>query len=990
MPFTCAGVEWKKVKTLGKGSFGEAHLIQSIGADPARQAVVKLVNLSSMSSNERKDANNEVSVLSRLKHPNIVGYIGSFEAEGSLHIVMEYCNAGDVEALVKRQGNTPMSEESVASLFIQTAHALRYMHDRRIMHRDLKSQNIFLHRKTPDGPYIAKLGDFGISTMLKNTLAMAKTVCGTPYYFSPELCLNRPYNNKSDIWSLGIILYELAALKHAFDANSMKGLMQRILQGRYDPVPKIYHKSLTVLLDGMLHQKVDRRFDIGKVLASDFVKQHSERMQIAHDLAKTVRSGEDGSMRPPPSPRGGGKNVVDPRFQVPLANAMQGIARNVQDRPVISNYDERDSKAMLKRLAADKDRDTKRMALDDQRRRRRIEAARNYDRHRDERAMQQRRVELDRLDDIRRRVEICSWEDQQKYIDEGWKFVQETKQRQDKRQWQHFDTDKQLREVRSQMEAIEAKMKERRGARASNPTTTAPVITPTPTGAYEFVAPPYTDRGGPPLPQSRGTPQPSPSELAKMYKHRVSGDAPWNRNREFPIGFTKETWEAYKNGPPQGIDGNAVPAPIPKRPLDMRQLRMLGTARVVTDYDVDALLEEEEGTVVDELLRLDPAHKARMDAVQADRAKLQGANEWEEHRRRIALARKAPLPTPSTQQQHQSAGVAPTNNRRDSSLSSELTEEEGEEESLSIEEEEEDQGFSGPDDHLDEVSGGSAIPVNIPIPLPPTRASPQPEAALLNVVYRSRDSPNPLPPTQQHQQSRQKQGKQNPPSRPQAVASSSSAPPVESVVGAGDPYGCGYGFGGQLEESFEGVLAAMRVQEALPPPQEMFGDDGWDTSNEEEEVMFRKMYGLAVPPSPTPPPNPQKVQPPEQQIPPTRPSRMVVVVDEGEPMAPITEETISQFSLDGRPLLLPKVTPSSTLAVKTAALQQFLVEALGGKRSFKRLHDALEDIQGAEVSEADANEMVVRLERQYGTNKPLVDLMMQLMVCEGVLQEGPQ
>eukprot|EP00758_Cryptobia_borreli_P018399 Tbor_TRINITY_DN6816_c0_g1::TRINITY_DN6816_c0_g1_i1::g.7541::m.7541/K08857/NEK1_4_5; NIMA (never in mitosis gene a)-related kinase 1/4/5 len=175
--FRCAGDEWRKGKVLGRGSFGEAFIVSSI-KDPSRLAVVKLVNISAMSARERRDANNEVIVLSKLQHPNIVGFIGSFETRGMLYILMDYCNAGDLEGLVKRQKSVPFPEETIASILVQTATGIRYLHERRIMHRDLKSQNIFLHRQSNLSPMIAKLGDFGISTILKSTLALAKTVCG--------------------------------------------------------------------------------------------------------------------------------------------------------------------------------------------------------------------------------------------------------------------------------------------------------------------------------------------------------------------------------------------------------------------------------------------------------------------------------------------------------------------------------------------------------------------------------------------------------------------------------------------------------------------------------------------------------------------------------------------------------------------------------------------------------------------------------------------
>lgn len=104
-----------------------------------------------------------------------------------------------------------------------------------MLHRDLKSQNVFLTANNT-----VKLGDFGISKVLENTNDVAMTVQGTPYYMSPEVCQSKPYDYKSDVWALGCILYELATLKHAFTAENLLGLVFKIVQDKQDPIPDIY------------------------------------------------------------------------------------------------------------------------------------------------------------------------------------------------------------------------------------------------------------------------------------------------------------------------------------------------------------------------------------------------------------------------------------------------------------------------------------------------------------------------------------------------------------------------------------------------------------------------------------------------------------------------------------------------------------------------------------------------------------------------------
>jgi len=105
-----------------------------------------------------------------------------------------------------------MDEALILNWFTQICLAIKHCHDRKILHRDLKAQNIFLTEND-----IVKLGDFGIAKVLKNTVEHAVTIVGTPYYLSPEIIQNTPYSFKSDIWSLGVLLYEMCALKPPFN-----------------------------------------------------------------------------------------------------------------------------------------------------------------------------------------------------------------------------------------------------------------------------------------------------------------------------------------------------------------------------------------------------------------------------------------------------------------------------------------------------------------------------------------------------------------------------------------------------------------------------------------------------------------------------------------------------------------------------------------------------------------------------------------------------
>ncbi|KAG5479499.1 hypothetical protein LSCM1_04765 [Leishmania martiniquensis] len=282
--------KYTQVKVLGKGSFGSAWLIQR--NEDGAQFVAKEVRLGGLKPAERESAQKEIDMLRTLNHPNITRYVDHFEHKGSLFIVMEYANGGDLYMRIKQQHGQLFSEKRILQCFSQICLALSYMHERRILHRDLKTQNVFL---TKDG--VVKVGDFGISTVLRNTYELKHTICGTPYYFSPELCLNKPYNNKSDIWALGCVLYEMTTLNHAFDGSNMKALVQKILKGVYPPIHPMYSNSLSRLISAMLQIDPHKRPNVSQVLDLSFIRESlaglQEEVQGARVDRRSVLSVEE-------------------------------------------------------------------------------------------------------------------------------------------------------------------------------------------------------------------------------------------------------------------------------------------------------------------------------------------------------------------------------------------------------------------------------------------------------------------------------------------------------------------------------------------------------------------------------------------------------------------------------------------------------------------------------------------------------------------------
>uniref|UniRef100_A0A2D4ITI1 Serine/threonine-protein kinase Nek4 n=1 Tax=Micrurus lemniscatus lemniscatus TaxID=129467 RepID=A0A2D4ITI1_MICLE len=259
--------EYTFVRVVGKGSYGEVSLVRH--RHDGKQYVIKRLNLKHAASRERKAAEQEAQLLSQLKHPNIITYRESWEGDdGLLYIVMGFCEGGDLYHKLKEQKGQLLPESQVVEWLVQIAMALQYLHEKHILHRDLKTQNVFLTRSN-----IIKVGDLGIARVLDNQHDMASTLIGTPYYMSPELFSNKPYNYKSDVWALGCCAYEMATLKHAFNAKDMNSLVYRIIEGKLPPMPKDYSTQLKELIRTMLSKKPEERPSVRSILRQPYIKQ---------------------------------------------------------------------------------------------------------------------------------------------------------------------------------------------------------------------------------------------------------------------------------------------------------------------------------------------------------------------------------------------------------------------------------------------------------------------------------------------------------------------------------------------------------------------------------------------------------------------------------------------------------------------------------------------------------------------------------------------
>lgn len=307
---------------IGVGAFSKVYKVKR-KIDNEIYAL-KQVNLSTLSEKEKDNAFTEIKILSCIDNPHIIAYKDSFidKKTNTLYLIMEYAAYGDLDHQIAQhiKNRVYFSEKEILNIITQILIGLKGLHEKKILHRDLKAANIFICDKNLS---LLKIGDLNVSKFV-TTFTMKITQTGTPYYASPEVWNNKPYDYKSDIWSLGCLFYEITSLTAPFKGKSMKDLYEKIEKGTIEPIPRMYSDNLKTIINMCLRHDDKLRPSASELL--DYVRKVTgERINDLPKIANGIKKSDYKNI----------KNEKREHFKFPESRYKSELKK----RPVLSDFE---------------------------------------------------------------------------------------------------------------------------------------------------------------------------------------------------------------------------------------------------------------------------------------------------------------------------------------------------------------------------------------------------------------------------------------------------------------------------------------------------------------------------------------------------------------------------------------------------------------------------------------------------------------------------
>ena len=271
---------YENLRSLGKGSFGQTYLVRR--KSDGLTFCAKSMDLSTMTSKDQKYVEAEIQCLASCNHFAVIQYQEDFTEGTNMLILMEYADAGDLNQQIKSRASEDFryfEEHEVGYTLVQLLLAIDHIHRRKMLHRDIKGANVLLMSSG-----LIKLGDFGFSQIYEDTVsgAVAGTFCGTPYYLAPEIWKRQKYSKRADIWSLGILLYEMMALKRPFSGQGMRALQDSVVAGVIPPLPDCFSLELRNICLSFLRADPNARPTTTEVLLLPYMAK------VLSDFERTV------------------------------------------------------------------------------------------------------------------------------------------------------------------------------------------------------------------------------------------------------------------------------------------------------------------------------------------------------------------------------------------------------------------------------------------------------------------------------------------------------------------------------------------------------------------------------------------------------------------------------------------------------------------------------------------------------------------------------